>query len=133
MNQGHVPVALERCVDLLTPAIEYSLINREKTFVIDATLGLGGHAFKILSKFPLVTVIGIDRDQSAIAIARSRLSQYSDRLIIAHNTYDQIAEIAEENQVIHVAGILFDLGVSSMQFYSLNHKFSIKKLSSSAI
>ena len=115
INQAHVPVALQRCIDLLTPAIEFSLTNRDKTYVIDATLGLGGHTYAILSKFPLVTVIGIDRDQSAIAIARSRLSQYSDRLIIAHNTYDQIAEIVEDNQILHVAGILFDLGVSSMQ------------------
>jgi 16S rRNA (cytosine1402-N4)-methyltransferase len=115
MNQEHIPVALERCIELLAPAIEYSLNNREKTYVIDATLGLGGHSFALLSRFPLITVIGIDRDLSAIAIARARLSQFSERLVIAHSTYDQLAQIMADHQVSHVAGILFDLGVSSMQ------------------
>ena len=115
MSKVHVPVALERCIDLLTPAIEYSLANEKETIVIDATLGLGGHTRALLAKFPLLKVIGIDRDESAIAIARENIAQFGDRLIIAHTTYDQIAEILNENNVTAVAGILFDLGVSSMQ------------------
>ncbi len=115
MSKVHVPVALERCIDLLTPAIEYSLANEKETIVIDATLGLGGHTRALLAKFPLLKVIGIDRDESAIAIARENIAPFGDRLIIAHTTYDQIAEILNENNVTAVAGILFDLGVSSMQ------------------
>jgi 16S rRNA (cytosine1402-N4)-methyltransferase len=115
LSKVHVPVALERCIDLLTPAIEYSLANEKETIVIDATLGLGGHTRALLAKFPLLKVIGIDRDESAIAIARENIAPFGDRLIIAHTTYDQIAEILNENNVTAVAGILFDLGVSSMQ------------------
>ncbi len=115
MSKVHVPVALERCIDLLTPAIEYSLANEKETIVIDATLGLGVHTRALLAKFPLLKVIGIDRDESAIAIARENIAPFGDRLIIAHTTYDQIAEILNENNVTAVAGILFDLGVSSMQ------------------
>src|ERR1700685_211404 len=97
VGKEHVPVALQRCIDLLTPAIEYSLSNHPKTYVIDATLGLGGHTRALLAKFPTLIVIGIDRDQSAIAIARENVFPFGDRLIIAHATYDQIASILTEN------------------------------------
>jgi 16S rRNA (cytosine1402-N4)-methyltransferase len=115
MTQQHIPVALARCIDLLTPAIEYSLKNDASTYVIDATLGLGGHTRALLEKFPDLIVIGIDRDESAIAIARENVSPFGDRLLISHTTYDQIEAILVERQIEKVAGILFDLGVSSMQ------------------
>ncbi len=115
MTQQHIPVALARCIDLLTPAIEYSLKNDASTYVIDATLGLGGHTRALLEKFPDLIVIGIDRDESAIAIARENVSPFGDRLLISHTTYDQIEAILVERQIKKVAGILFDLGVSSMQ------------------
>ena len=115
MSKQHIPVALERCIDLLTPAIEFSLSNHPKTYLIDATLGLGGHTRALLAKFPSLIVIGIDRDQRAIAIARESLAAFGDRLIIAHTTYDQIESILQEHGIEKVAGILFDLGVSSMQ------------------
>ncbi len=115
MTHQHVPVALERCIELLTPAIEYSLTNNPSTYVIDATLGLGGHSRALLAKFPSLIVIGIDRDESAIAIARERVVPFGDRLLIAHTTYDAIEEILNEHGIGKVAGILFDLGVSSMQ------------------
>ena len=51
-NAQHIPVALERCIELLTPAIEYSLNNSTSTYVVDATLGLGGHTRALLAKFP---------------------------------------------------------------------------------
>ena len=115
VSKRHIPVALERCINLLTPAIEYSLTNNPKTFVIDATLGLGGHSQALLAKFPTLIVIGIDRDQSAIAMARENLAPFEDRLIIAQTTYDQIESILKEHGIEKVAGVLFDLGVSSMQ------------------
>jgi len=115
MTHQHIPVALERCIELLTPAIEYSLTHNPSTYVIDATLGLGGHTRALLEKFPDLIVIGIDRDESAIAIARERVAPFNDRLIIAHTTYDAISEILQDHEIEKVAGILFDLGVSSMQ------------------
>ncbi len=115
MTKHHIPVALERCIDLLTPAVEYSLKNDSSTYVIDATLGLGGHARALLAKFPTLVVIGIDRDESAIALARENVSPFGDRLLISHTTYDQIESVLKEHQIEKVAGILFDLGVSSMQ------------------
>ena len=115
MTQQHIPVALERCIELLTPAIENSLRNNAKSYVIDATLGLGGHTRALLAKFPSLIVIGIDRDERAIAIAREAVSPFQDRLLISHTTYDQIEEVLQQHGISKVAGILFDLGVSSMQ------------------
>ena len=115
MTQQHIPVALERCIELLTPAIEYSLSNHSATYVIDATLGLGGHTRALLAKFPTLIVIGIDRDLRAIDLARQNVAPFTDRLLISHTTYDQIDEVLAEHNVDAVAGILFDLGVSSMQ------------------
>ncbi len=115
MTELHIPVALERCIELLTPAIEFSLKNGSATYVIDATLGLGGHTRALLEKFPTLIVIGIDRDENAIEIARMNVSPFGDRLLTSHATYDQIELILEELEINEVAGILFDLGVSSMQ------------------
>ncbi|MEJ0014712.1 MAG: 16S rRNA (cytosine(1402)-N(4))-methyltransferase [Actinomycetota bacterium] len=84
MSKQHIPVALERCIELLTPAIEYSLSNYPSTYLVDATLGLGGHTRALLAKFPSLIVIGIDRDEHAIAIARESVEPFADRLIIAH-------------------------------------------------
>ena len=115
MSAVHIPVALDRCIDLLTPAIEYSLTHNAETIVIDATLGLGGHTRALLAKFPTLIVIGIDRDLRAIELARQNVAPFTDRLLISHTTYDQIDEVLAEHNVDAVAGILFDLGVSSMQ------------------
>lgn len=115
MTREHIPVALERCVELLTPAIESSLKNYSETYVLDATLGLGGHARALLEKFPTLIVIGIDRDESAIAIAREKTAPFQDRLLVSHTTYDKINEVLAEHGVKSIAGALFDLGVSSMQ------------------
>lgn len=115
MVAQHTPVALERCIELLTPAIEFSLANRERTYVLDATLGLGGHTRALLAKFPNLIVIGIDRDESAISLALANVAPYQDRLFISHTTYDQIDEVLAEHNISKLAGALFDLGVSSMQ------------------
>jgi 16S rRNA (cytosine1402-N4)-methyltransferase len=114
-GKEHIPVALERCIELLTPAIEYSLSSNPSTIVIDATLGLGGHTRALLSKFPTITVIGIDRDAHAIELAKSNVGENLDRLKIAQTTYDNIPQVLAEQGISRVAGILFDLGVSSMQ------------------
>jgi 16S rRNA (cytosine1402-N4)-methyltransferase len=124
MSAVHIPVALDRCIDLLTPAIEFSLSHAPETIVIDATLGLGGHTRALLAKFPTLRVIGIDRDKSAIALAKINVEPYGDRLTIAYNTYDNIAQILEENNIAEVAGILFDLGVSSMQLDEAERGFA---------
>lgn len=116
----HVSVLLERCIELLSPAIERS----KNPVVVDATLGLGGHAEALLKKFPNLIVIGIDRDKDAIALATTRLAVFGDRFKSVHAMYDQIQECIEEFGYKKVDGILFDLGVSSMQLDEVERGFS---------
>jgi 16S rRNA (cytosine1402-N4)-methyltransferase len=116
----HVSVLLERCIDLLSPAIERSA----NPVVVDATLGLGGHTEALLKRFPKLTVIGIDRDTDAIAHATKRLAIFGDRFKSIHAVYDQIQECIEKFGYKKVDGILFDLGVSSMQLDEVERGFS---------
>lgn len=116
----HVSVLLERCIELLSPAIERS----KNPVVVDATLGLGGHSEALLRKFPNLIVIGIDRDEDAIAFATSRLEVFGDRFKSIHAVYDEIQDCIEKFGYKKVDGILFDLGVSSMQLDEVERGFS---------
>jgi 16S rRNA (cytosine1402-N4)-methyltransferase len=106
----HVPVLLERVLDLLEPAV-----SGERPVVVDATLGLGGHAEAMLRRFDDLHVIGIDRDPEALARAKERLEPFGDRVTFAHAVYDEIGEVVAAAGRPTVSGVLFDLGVSSMQ------------------
>lgn len=116
----HVSVMLDRCVALLSPAIQRS----ENPVVVDATLGLGGHAEALLKKFPQLVVIGIDRDRDALTLASSRLAQFGSRFKAFHAVYDEILEVIEKSGFTKVNGILFDLGISSMQVDEIERGFS---------
>ena len=120
----HIPVALNRCIDLLSPAIERAIAARGSAIVIDATLGLGGHTRALLAKFETLRIIGFDRDTSAIAIARENVAPYGDRLTIVHAVYDQIESALESLEISEIDGALFDLGVSSMQLDEADRGFA---------
>ena len=115
----HVPVMLERCIALLAPAI-----SRPDAVVIDATLGLAGHSIAMLEQFPQLRLIGIDRDESALAISRERLSTYAERITLVHAVYDEISDVLADLGIPAVDGVLFDLGVSSMQLDVAERGFS---------
>lgn len=116
----HVSVMRNRCIDLLTPSIEMS----EHPVVVDATLGLGGHSEALLDRFPLLTVIGIDRDPRALAQATERLSHFGERIKTSHAIFDEVSDVVASHGYSHVSGILFDLGVSSMQLDDTERGFS---------
>ena len=120
MMAKHVSVLLERCIELLSPAIERS----KNPVVVDATLGLGGHAEALLAKFPNLIVIGIDRDVDAIAFATSRLAAFGERFKSIHAVYVEIQYCIEKFGYKKVDGILFDLGVSSLQLDEIERGFS---------
>ncbi|MGC5626832.1 16S rRNA (cytosine(1402)-N(4))-methyltransferase RsmH [Georgenia sp. Z1344] len=115
----HLPVLLERCLDLLAPALE-----APGAVLVDATLGLGGHSEGALARFPGLRVIGIDRDTEALALATARLAPYADRFTGVHATYDEIDEVVAEHAGGEVAGVLMDLGVSSLQLDETDRGFS---------
>jgi 16S rRNA (cytosine1402-N4)-methyltransferase len=106
----HTPVLLERTLELLAPALE-----RQGAVAVDATLGLGGHSEALLTAFPALHLVGIDRDPAALALAGERLAPFADRTDLVHARYDALPEVLEELGVDRVHGVLFDLGVSSMQ------------------
>jgi len=119
-NVTHIPVAIEQCINMLAPAI----INKKNPVLIDATLGLGGHAKVFLERFENLELIGIDRDLNALEIAKENLAQYVKQISFSHTTYDQIELALSEANVKAADAILFDLGVSSMQLDQADRGFS---------
>jgi 16S rRNA (cytosine1402-N4)-methyltransferase len=107
---AHVPVLLERVVDLLAPALE-----RPGAVVIDATLGVGGHAEALLRRCPQIRLIGLDRDPEALERARERLTPFGAQVEAVHAVYDQLPAVLAQLALARVQGVLFDLGVSSLQ------------------
>lgn len=118
MAARHVPVLLREVVELLAP-------ERGGVFV-DATLGLGGHAEAILEAGPDVELVGIDRDPEALALARERLARFGARVRLVEGNFADLAELLGAAGVGRVAGILADLGVSSLQIDSPERGFSFR-------
>ena len=118
----HIPVFLDRTIELLAPALE-----RPGAVLVDATLGLGGHAEAFLQRFPLLQYVGLDRDREALALSAERLAPFADRIQLVHSVYDRIGEVLEELSIRGIAGVLFDLGVSSMQLDRVERGFSYSK------
>jgi 16S rRNA (cytosine1402-N4)-methyltransferase len=124
---GHVPVLLDRCLDLLRPALTRHRPDGSGAVLIDATIGAGGHAERFLTELPGLRLIGVDRDPTALDIVRGRLARFADRLTLVQTRYDGIdAALAESGygSTESVDGILFDLGVSSMQLDRAERGFS---------
>ncbi|MFF7212038.1 16S rRNA (cytosine(1402)-N(4))-methyltransferase RsmH [Streptomyces sp. NPDC008238] len=115
----HVPVMLDRCLDMLAPAL-----GTPGAVVVDATLGLGGHSEALLRRFPEVRLVAVDRDPAALKLAGERLAPYGDRATLVHAVYDEIPEVLAGLGVPKVQGVLFDLGVSSMQLDEADRGFA---------
>jgi 16S rRNA (cytosine1402-N4)-methyltransferase len=115
----HVPVLLERVLALLGPA----LVDRPAV-AVDATLGLGGHAEALLREHPQLTLVGLDRDPDALARSRARLAAFAGRIHLVHAVYDRMPEVLTDLGFDGVDGVLFDLGVSSMQLDVLERGFA---------
>ncbi|MFB9728395.1 16S rRNA (cytosine(1402)-N(4))-methyltransferase RsmH [Haloechinothrix salitolerans] len=109
----HEPVLLDRVLELFAPALDRE--GTDGAVLVDATLGLGGHADALLTAHPSLRLIGLDRDQHAVAYSRERLARHGDRVRLVHAVYDEIADVLADQGVDVVQGVLFDLGVSSMQ------------------
>lgn len=121
--QLHTPVLLNECLDLLAPAF-----TAANAVMLDCTLGMGGHTESALKRFPNLTVIGIDRDPQAIALASERLAPFGQRFRAVNTTYDDVKEVAKEyGKDGYVDGILMDLGVSSLQLDEEARGFSYSK------
>lgn len=117
--QRHTPVLLQRCLDLLGPALA-----EPGAVMIDATLGMGGHTEGVLDAIGAVRVIGIDRDPQALELASARLARFGDRFTPVHAVYDEIPDVLDELGLPGVHGVLMDLGVSSLQLDEAERGFA---------
>jgi 16S rRNA (cytosine1402-N4)-methyltransferase len=121
-SEIHTPVNLARTLELLSPALVIP-----EAVLVDATLGMGGHAEAFLEAFPTLTLVGIDRDTDALAIAGARLARFGDRVRLVHAVYDEWPKALAAAGVDSIDGILFDLGVSSLQLDQVDRGFSYSK------
>jgi 16S rRNA (cytosine1402-N4)-methyltransferase len=122
---AHVPVLLERVLALFEPALA-----RPGAVLVDTTLGLGGHADALLSAHPALTLVGLDRDPNALDRSRERLARHGDRVHLVHAVYDELPDVLSELGIARrggVAGVLMDLGVSSMQLDVAERGFAYSK------
>ncbi|WP_078534204.1 16S rRNA (cytosine(1402)-N(4))-methyltransferase RsmH [Streptomyces sp. AA1529] len=110
---------LRRTLDLLAPALA-----EPGATVVDCTLGLGGHSEALLSTFPAARLIGLDRDPAALELAGERLAPYADRATLVHAVYDELPQVLSRLEVPRVQGVLFDLGVSSLQLDEADRGFA---------
>ena len=112
---------------LADEVIEY-LAPRDGGLYVDATLGGGGHAHRILdASSPRGRLVGIDRDPAALAAARARLAPFGDRVTLVHGRFGAIAQILAGLGITEVDGIVLDLGVSSPQLDLAERGFSFGK------
>ena len=115
----HVPVLRDRVIALLAPALE-----APGAVLVDATLGLGGHAEQALTRFPDLRLVGLDRDPEALRLSGERLAGFGERVTLVHAVYDELPDVLAELGYREVQGALFDLGVSSMQLDEVERGFA---------
>lgn len=115
----HASVLSEEVLQWLAPAGGQTLV--------DGTLGLGGHAERLLERLGQDGVlIGVDKDEAALTEARKRLERFGDRLMIIHDDFRNIAKRLREMGKAGVDGLLLDLGVSSLQLDAPEKGFSFR-------
>lgn len=120
-KENHQPVLLQEVLSALDckPGTE--------KYYMDCTLGLGGHSKAILeATAPSSTLIGIDRDEEALQIARERVGDQSGRFISRKGTFQDISQIADDLRQSEFDGILFDFGISSFQLDTAERGFSFQ-------
>ncbi len=119
-NYTHEPVLYQKVLTALEPALG-------KRF-IDATLGGGGHAWGILdASSPAGQLLGMDADPEALRTARNRLATFGPRVVLIQSNFVRLEEIARQSGFYPVDGVLFDLGISSMQLSVAERGFSLQR------
>lgn len=119
-DSTHTPVLLSESIEALQP--------RSGGRYVDATLGRGGHAEKMLElSAPDGMLLGIDADPEAVKAADRRLRPFGDRVLLVQSYFDQLTDIVDRTEFGPVQGILFDLGVSSPQLDTAERGFSFQQ------
>ena len=115
----HIPVLVQEVIEALQP--------RSGGRYIDGTVGGGGHAAAILAaSAPDGQVFGFDRDRHALEVAARQLAEFSDRVHLLHFNFDQLSQVARQDKIPPVDGILLDLGLSAIQLERPERGFSFQ-------
>lgn len=114
----HAPVMVDEVVGLFAPVPE--------GWVVDATVGGGGHAGALLAAHSQLRVLGLDQDPAALAAAADRLAPFGARARLVRARFDRLADVVDAETVEPVVGVLFDLGVSSPQLDRAERGFSYR-------
>ncbi|MBE5762740.1 MAG: 16S rRNA (cytosine(1402)-N(4))-methyltransferase RsmH [Clostridiales bacterium] len=116
MEFKHVPVMLNECIEGL---------NIKPTGIyLDGTLGGAGHSSEIVKRLTTGKLIAIDKDEEALAVAKERLKEYSDKIIFIHDDFKNAIENLDKLGIGKIDGVLLDLGVSSYQLDNAERGFS---------
>jgi 16S rRNA (cytosine1402-N4)-methyltransferase len=107
MGCEHVPV--------LSDEVLHHLVDSGDELFVDATVGGGGHAFRILEAYSRLSLVGIDADDEALALAEVRLAPYKDRVLLKKGNFRDLKRILREESIEGVDAVLFDLGISLYQ------------------
>jgi 16S rRNA (cytosine1402-N4)-methyltransferase len=119
LSAGHTPVLTEE-------ALHWLRVKPEGAY-LDATLGLGGHAFEIARRLTTGRLIGLDRDEQALEIARQKLREFGGKVTLVHADFSRVQELAQEMNWPPLDGVLADLGVSSLQLDTAERGFSFRQ------
>lgn len=119
--ERHVPVLLDRCVELLAPALQH-----DGAVLVDGTLGMGGHTEALLTACPRARAVGIDRDPQALALASERLAAFGERFTPVHAVSDDLPEVLAGLGLPAADAVLYDLGVSSLQLDETDRGFAYR-------
>jgi len=114
----HLPVMVAEVVDALRTVPPGP--------IVDATLGAGGHAAALLDALPDHTLVGVDRDDEALTLADDTLARFGDRVVLRRANFDEVGDVVAALELDGVSGVLFDLGVSSMQLDDPERGFSYR-------
>ncbi|MGA8873201.1 MAG: 16S rRNA (cytosine(1402)-N(4))-methyltransferase RsmH [Candidatus Acidiferrales bacterium] len=118
MSVLHTPV-------LVAEVVEWLRIRPEGTY-LDATAGTAGHAIEIAKRLTTGRLVAIDRDPQALEIARERLKEFGEKVILVHREFSEIGEVAEELKLPPLDGVVADLGVSTLELDSPERGFSFR-------
>ena len=110
---------------LVEEVIEWLRIRPEGTY-IDATVGTGGHSLEIARRLTTGRLVGMDRDPRALEIARERLKEYGQKVILMHAEFSKIGEVASDGKFPPFDGVIADLGISSLELDSPERGFSFR-------
>ena len=118
----HASVMLERCTQVLSPAL-----GHPGAVSVDVTLGMGGHAHELLRRHPDLRLVGMDRDPQALELAAARLHEFADRVTLVHSVSDGLDDALDDLGIETVDAVFFDLGVSSLQLDEVERGFSYSR------